>query len=454
MLKGTKTTFKGLPSYMVAAGDSTVEMEEYINEIVMEKLYFQSVTQVSAMDVIKNPNLFKGLKRPLTVFLFLDESDLEAFVAHYEKEEKIKTFILSYLDWEQEKMFVQDQVISDQETDQISSMEELVSGVKNKNKTIGSIYGIDEEDPWDTRTEKEKAEDLLTGASYMQKFIDDGIFTDEAMAPSFEQDIEAKKMDLIDKDNIPEFMQEEFKKQGYDERDIERAIEEFNKQIEENNKMIDQGLDPNEERVKRITGMVDLEKGTGGIFINKDTLAGSRENKNTIGSEENKKKNSSMYEKLTETSMTTDDIKDILKPAAVDGKSLADFATYLFDNTTLDKYDYKESLEELPDTIFSEEIVNISEFPENIGKESDIHYNNDKENVYNGTATRLSEDEDAYIVKFDSEYVPENVIGSKGIKLYSVSGNILSFVPNDNGTDHIMIVMKSDDKIKIYKFKY
>lgn len=455
MLKGTKIIFKGFPAFLAAADISTEDMEKNISEITNEKKYYQNVSLVSAMDIFSNPEEFKGLKRPLTAFVFINEEDREKFISEYESRELIKVFIKTDLDWEQEKMHTEDQVRADQETNEISSMEEIVSGKRANNMTIGALYGIDEEDPWDKRTEKEKAEDLLNGASMMQRLIEDGIFTDEAMAPSFEQSIEAQKLPKIDPDNIPQFLKEQFEKDGLDEIDIKRSIEEMNKQIDKHNEDIENGLDPEEERTKRIVGgNLDQDGNTTGIFINRDSLPGDRENKqkkqsNTPG----KKQGSSIADLMKNTSMSTDDIKDILKPDTIDGKFIADFGKFLFDNTSLDSYDYADAASGLADINFSEIEIDVSDLPENIGKNSGINYSSDKQKVFDGKATRISEDEDAFIILLNSPIKNEDIIGTKNLKVYSVAEKLFSFVPNRIEDGFVMLVVNKEEETKIYKFE-
>ena len=106
MLKGAKTEFKGMPAFLAVADISSEHMEESIAAIAHEAKFFKSISVVSAFDIIKNPEEFKGLKRPMTAFIFTNDTDLDLFVDEYEKREMLKSYIKNELDWEDRKSVV------------------------------------------------------------------------------------------------------------------------------------------------------------------------------------------------------------------------------------------------------------------------------------------------------------------------------------------------------------
>ena len=446
MLTGAKIVYKGFSSFMVAADTSTIAMEESIAKIIEDGKHFNAVNPISSLEFFKNAKEYKGLKRPLTVFSFMDEESCDKFIEEY----NIKSLLKNQLDWEQEKMHMEDQVQSDMDANEIASFEEIATGKKSSNITIGALYGIDKEDPWDTRTEKEKAEDLMNNSGMLSKLVGDGIFTDEAIAPSFEQNIEAQKLPNIDPDNIPEFIMEQFKSQNLSEEDIKEAIKEMNINIDKQNALIDEGVTDPEERIKRIVEQNPGENGFGNLFINKDSIGSdNKSSKKEVSSGKTEKSGPSILDKMKDSGFSSDDVKDILKPSTLEGKKITDFGAYVFENTSMDEYDLNDAISGMKDNGAMKIDTDIDSLPVNIGKDSDITYP-DNTDTFILKAVRASEFDEVFIVKIPDIGTGE-ITGTSNFKVYSIVNDAFVFIPNRLG-EHAMVVFDNGSPI-IYKIE-
>lgn len=444
MLFGTPITYKEEPCVMITSATTTPEFEEKIAHIITNPKFYIHFGQVSAMEKIKNAEFFKDIKRPIAIFRFNNKSDISSFIEHY----NIKEIYKSEISYYQKKMEVEDDIIQQQEASSIISMEEIISGKRDNNQTIGAIHGLDKHDPYDKRTDKEKAEDLLESAALYQKMVDDGIITDEAMAPAIINESESKKLPLVDINNIPEDLMNIFKEKNLHKYEIEKEIDEINKRIEKNNKLIDEGVDDDAERIKRVMGSIDMDDDDDGgkIFINKDSLNPGGFDKNTdkktpagpVG----KTSLLEMYEEFT--TLDNDDIKDLLKPDIIDGKYITDIETYIFDNTSYDMYDVNDAISNIDSSSVTEKL-NVDNLPENIGKNSDMTYPTDSITVINKCP--IGEEEEVYIVDIGVNK-KEDIIATSNIGIMSVYNNKFIFTAKDVSVPSYVVTEKHIYMIK------
>lgn len=334
----------GVISFVIGAGKDTMSMQLDLGKIILHTETFQSFREVTAREYIKSKDDFNGLKRPIMIFTFNDKQQLDSFLKKYE----IVPEEFSKLSYFQKLMKLEDDIIKEQDVDQIISMEEIASGKRSKKNTIGAIHNLEKYDPWDTMTEKEKAQSLLDNSAHYNELVEKGIFTDEAMAPAIVNNHEHEKLPIITMDNIPSELMEDFKKQGLHKFEIEKKLKEINDGIIEHNKMIDEGT--YDEYISRVVGDIVDEKGTisGKIHIN-------MEKNNNINKTTNEViEKSSMSEEILKNSISEDDAKFLLTKNTIDGKYISDIETYIYDNTFIDMYDLQNAITQYTKKVESE----------------------------------------------------------------------------------------------------
>ena len=134
--------FKDATVLIVGAGDKLSEYQEFYKNIITEgslgQLAYSTCTQPDFMEMLTDPR-FKGFKEAPYVFEFYSESMLDSFVGIFE----IHLCPLYFVVDKQAEMLkptTKDEYFSDK-------------------RTLAEIYGLEENDPWDTRTEEQKKED-------------------------------------------------------------------------------------------------------------------------------------------------------------------------------------------------------------------------------------------------------------------------------------------------------
>jgi hypothetical protein len=127
---------------IVGAGDKLSEYQEFYKNIITEgslgSLIHSGCTQPEFMEMLTDQR-FKGFKESPYVFEFFSESMMISFVDLFE----IHLCPLYYVVDKQAEMLkptTKDQYFADK-------------------RTLGEIYGLEENDPWDTRSEEQKKED-------------------------------------------------------------------------------------------------------------------------------------------------------------------------------------------------------------------------------------------------------------------------------------------------------
>lgn len=456
MLYGGHIEYKGNPATLIFAGVSTTDMTDKIADVSVNKQLFNEVTMPSAMDRIKM-KILSGLKNPITIFVHSDAAQRDKFA------DICEITILDRSMWEyyQEKQAAEDEMQSLRDQKDIMAMDAL-SGVLH-HTSVAKELGIDEVDPWDTRTEKQKADDLLNSSAQFRKLVEDGILTDEAVAGAASQggSIESAVLDfvehiknggqMIDPNNIPPQFQEQIDKMieegNIREQDIPRFIDDLNKKVKEyceNDKL---------DEVMRIFGGVEIDAtGTDGrIFINT-----KKKDQKQISSAQEKSEVAERIEQSLMAVETEESLAEILKPSTVDGTYKPDAEKYIFDNTSMDKYDLQDALTEMKSSAVSTaKTFDASNLPENIGTNSDIQYSNtSKEFAYHAKLI----DEDNNIYAFFPKGIGvnisnEKIIGTTNVGIYMVTtdGSVLFtlkeadyktayFVVEDNGTKYVFNV--------------
>lgn len=446
MLYGGFIEYKGQPVTLIFAAKSTQEMVDLIADISIAKNNYVEITQPSAMDRIKMRELV-GIKNPLTFIVHESESQRDDFV----KANQIEILHRSGWEYYQEKMHKEDEIIQIQDTKELTDLDAL-SGVIH-HTSIAKELGIDEVDQWDTRTEKEKAEDLLNSSGMVARMVEQGLLTDEAVAPADEQagSMEAAVLNLvehikgggkmIDPNNIPPIFQKQIDdliaSGELKERDVSKFIDDLNKKVKdlcENDKL---------DEIMRIFGNVNVDAtGTDGrIFINTKKV----EKKEITGPDSEIPD----IEKKLLSGKSQDELNEILKPAAVDGNLKSDGEKWIFDNTSLDKYD----LADVTETVKNDSDAKLvsfdeSKLPENIGENSDITYADAKEYAFHAIVV----DEDAGVFGFfpkglGIEIDPENVIGTNNIKDYLIVNGCFLFTLKDKEYKTAYLVIKDRNTI-------
>lgn len=445
MLYGGFITFKGKIATVIFAGKSTPAMTEEIAGISSSKNNYDEITQPTGLDKIKTKVLM-GIKNPITIFIHSSESERDDFVGANQIE------ILDRSAWEyyQEKMHKEDEILNMQDAHDVEKLDAL-SGVIH-HTSIGSQLGIDKVDPWDTRTEKQKAEDLLNSSHMVARLVEQGMLTDEAVASASEQSgsIEAAILNLvehiknggqmIDPNNVPPEFQAQFDEMVNNgdlrKEDIPRFIDDLNKKVKEycENDQFDE--------IMRIFGHAEIDAtGTtdGRIFINT-----KKADKKSIAPPDEQKVVSDIEQKLL-TKKSSDELAEILKPAAIDGSLKSDPENYVFNNTSLDKYDLADAIDEIKrSSSASQSEFDVSSLPENIGGNSDIEYSdNTKEFAFH--AKIVDEDEGMYAFfpkGIGIEITPENIVGTNNVDVYMVVNGCVLFTFKDKEYKTAYFVVK------------
>lgn len=420
-LYGSITENNNMYSFIIAAGKDSVSMNVEVGKLTMDKTLYNTFSEVTAKDYIKNKKHYGDVKRPILKFTFTDREQLDKFIKTYD----IEPQNFSKLSYYQKQMKLEDEIIVQQDVNQIVSMEELIEGKRTNKHTIGAIHNIDKYDPWDTMTEKEKAEQLLNNASDYNKLVDDGILTDEAMAPAIVNNAEHEKLPLLTYETLPKELLEDFKSQGMHKFDIEKKIEEINKGIEEHNKMIDEGtLD---DHITRVIGEIVDKEGniSGKIHINKE------KNKKTSDKNSENITKSSMKESIFENDINDDDAKFLIKKKSIDGKYISNLEDYIFENTSIDIYDINDFIENYKEN----NMVSTSYDMENNLKDISI----DEKIFYDCNCEVVSDDDGIYISKFNITN-ESDIIGTNGIEWMSIHNGYFVFKPT---SEKVVIVTRN-----------
>lgn len=397
--------------YLVAAAKDSISLNVEIGKLVLDKTKYETFSEVSAKDYIKNKKYYGEVKRPLVIFSFIDKNQLDNFINDY----NIVPEYLSKLPYYQKQMKLEDDLMVQQDINEIISMEEIISGKRTNKHTIGAIHNIDKYDPWDTMTEKEKAEQLLNNASDYNKLVEDGILTDEAMAPAIVNNSEHEKLPLLTYDTLPKELLEDFKSQGLHKFEIEKKIEEINTGIEKHNKMIDDGTI--DDHITRVIGQLVDEDGSisGKIHINKEN-----NNKKDIKDTTYVKASSMKESIMGNNSLSEDDMKFLIKEKTIDGKYISNLEDYIFDNTSIDIYE----IEEKESDITKDPVENNSFILENNIKDISTEY----KKFYTNDVIEISEEDKIYISKLN--IVQESdIIGTNGIEWMSIHNDYFIFKP-------------------------
>lgn len=443
MLYGGKVTFKKQIATAIFAANSSEEMADLVADISKVKNNYSEMTQLTGKDRIKD-TYYNGVKNPVTIFIHDNEIERDDFIRVNDIN------IVDRSDWEyrQERMALEDDIQQARDEHDIVALDEM-SGITN-HSSIAKKLGIDEDDPWDKRTDKEKEQDLLDSASHYRKLVEDGILTDEAIAPATMQagSIENAVLNMIeniknggkfiDPANIPPQIQaqidEMIKEGNLREEDVERFIDDMNEKVKEHCE------NDNIDEIMRIVG---IDKSTeAGVVDGKVFIHTKRSDKQGQLSAPETKSKSDIEERLT-AKKSEDELAEILKPAAIDGSLKSNIEEYIFDNTSMDKYDLREALDEVKsDAVASSIDFDQSALPDNL---KDVEYTSStKEYAY--YAKLIDEDNGIYAFfpkGVGVKITTENIIATNNVGIYMVSDDgCVCFTLKDKSYKTVYFVTK------------
>lgn len=144
-LYGYKEMLDNRVATLVVAADTVEQYVEWCDVVKgQENGNFNEIYTSNFLDGLQNP-IYKGYKHPVVAFYHNDETQRDAFWVEWDIQEvKSATGLDRHLDMLHKKKV---------EVEQTTMTEE------EKNRTIEQRFGLDQNDPWDRRSEEEKEED-------------------------------------------------------------------------------------------------------------------------------------------------------------------------------------------------------------------------------------------------------------------------------------------------------
>lgn len=449
MLIGGKIQHRGKTATLLFASTSASALNEAVEKISSLPGNYTEITEPKGRDRMMDDN-YSGMKMPMFVVIHESEEQREDFISVND------VTILDRSEWEyhQERQALEDQIEQDRDIQEMVNLDAF-SGVEN-NTSVAKRLGIDENDEWDTRTAKEKADDAAASSAHYNRLVAEGIVTDEAIAPSYEQAGQKEQaildaienikngMNFIDPNNIPQPIQDQIdeliKNGELEPEDVGDYVDEINKKVKEDCESGDLS------RISRIFGDVRVDE-TG---VKGGTFHVTLKNNDSPTS---KKRSDLPKDTLTEKLLqkkSDDEIADIMKPSTIDGSLKKDVSKFILDNTSLDMYDFKEALGS-SNTTEEEKDFDESSLPKNIGPDSGIDYDSSTKE-YAVVSNLIDEDSDLRIFSLMKigDVTASNVIGTNNVESFFVADGHMCYTRKEKDYGTSYFTFKVDGNTVIY----